>query len=324
LPEAPPLSELASEITSLVATEAQETMIPPPPRHERKRRRRWPLGVALVLVLVVAAGAVLLRPVPKVTGLTQADAIARLRRAGLHTRVGTAFDDTAPMGRVVGARPPFSVGPLGLRGSTVRLTVSKGPDLRQVPLVEGQPLAAAQQAIHTAGLPAPVVAEDFNPAPKGTVVHQEPPPQAVKPGTPITLKVSKGPEMVGVPAVVSGTAYAAGSATLKGAGLSPVRQETFNDAAADTVLGQDPAPATSVPKGSAVTLTVSVGPQPFAMPNVANGATCAAARSQLQGLGLVVTVKSPSGVCSTNPVLLQDPPAGPSVRKGDAATLYVP
>jgi beta-lactam-binding protein with PASTA domain len=267
---------------------------------------------------------VMLRPVPRVTGLRQADAVARLRAARLHSRVGTAFDDTAPVGTVIGARPPFSVGPFGLRGSTVRLVVSRGPDLRQVPLVEGQLLAAAQQAIRAARLPDPVVAEDFNPAPKGTVVRQEPPPQAVKPGTPITLKVSKGPEMVGVPAMVSGTAYPAASATLKAAGLSPVRQETFNDAGTETVLGQDPAAATSVPKGSAVTLTVSVGPQPFAMPNVANGATCAAARSQLEGLGLVVTVKSPRGACTTNPVLLQDPPAGSPVRKGDAATLYVP
>jgi len=39
---------------------------------------------------------------------------------------------------------------------------------------------------------------------------------------------------------------------------------------------------------------------------------------------LVVTVKSPSGMCSANPVLLQNPPAGPPVRKGDGATLYVP
>jgi serine/threonine-protein kinase len=324
LPEAPPLSELASEITSLVATETQETMMPPLPRHRPRRRRRWPLLLAVLLVLVVGAGAVMLRPVPKVTGLRQADAIARLHGAGLHTRVGTAFDDTAPLGTVVGARPPFSVGPLGLRGSTVRLTVSKGQDLRQVPLVEGQPLAAAQQAIRAAGLPGPVVAEDFNPAPKGTVVHQEPPPQAVRPGTPITLKVSKGPEMVGVPAVVSGTAYPAALSTLGAAGLSAVRQETYNDASAETVLGQAPAAGTSVPKGSAVTLTVSVGPQPFAMPNVASGATCAAARSQLEALGLMVTVKSPSGACTTNPVLLQDLPAGSSVRKGDAVTLYVP
>jgi len=31
-----------------------------------------------------------------------------------------------------------------------------------------------------------------------------------------------------------------------------------------------------------------------------------------------------SGMCSANPVLLQNPPAGPPVRKGDGATLYVP
>jgi beta-lactam-binding protein with PASTA domain len=321
LPEAPPLSELASEITSMVVTETQETMVSP---LARRRRRRWPLLVAVLLVFVVGAGAVMLRPVPRVTGLRQAEAVAKLRSARLHTRVATAFDDTAPAGTVIRAHPPFSVGPFGLRGSTVRLTVSLGPDLRQVPLVEGQTLAAARQAIHAARLPDPVVTEDFNPAPKGTVVQQLPPPQAVRPGTPITLKVSKGPEMVAVPAVVSGTAYSAASATLTAAGLDGVRQETYNDAPAETVLGEAPVAGASVPKGSAVTLTVSVGPQPFAMPNVATGATCAAAKTQLEALGLVVTVKSPSGTCATNPVLLQNPPAGPPVRKGDAATLYVP
>ena len=96
-----------------------------------------------------------------------------------------------------------------------------------------------------------------------------------------------------------------------------MRQETYNDAPAETVLGQAPVAGTSVPKGSAVTLTVSVGPQPFAMPNVAGGATCAAAKAQLEALGLVVTVKSPSGTCTTNPVLLQNPPAGPPVRRQD-------
>lgn len=321
LPPAPPLSELASEITSVVVTETQETMMSAPAA--RKRRRRWPLLVALVLILVVGAAAVMLRPVPKVTGMKQADAVTRLQGAGLHSRVVAAFDDTAVSGTVMAASPPFSVGPLGLRGSTVRLTVSKGPDLRQLPPVEGQPLAAAQQAIRAARLPDPVVNETFDPSPKGTVIHQEPQPSAVKPGQPVTLTVSKGPEMVGVPQV-SGTAYAAAVSSLKGAGLTAVRQETYNDAPGEAVLNQAPPSGTSVPKGSAVTLTVSVGPQPFAMPNVAAGATCAAAKTQLEALGLVVTVKSPSGTCATNAVLLQDPPSGASVRKGEAATLYVP
>ncbi|HYR61027.1 MAG TPA: PASTA domain-containing protein [Actinomycetota bacterium] len=320
LPQAPPLSELAAEITSVVATENQETMMAPVVR--RKRRRRWPLLLAVFLVLVVGAGAVMLQPVPKVKGLRQADAVARLRGAGLHARVAAVFDDSVS-GTVVGASPPFSVGPLGLRGSTVRLNVSKGPDVRQVPSVETQDIAAAQQAIRAAGLPDPILNPVFDVSKPGTVVHQEPPPQAVRPGTPVTLTVSKGPEMVPVPSV-SGTAYAAAQAALSTSGLSPVRQETYNDAGAETVVNQIPAAGTSVPKGSGVTLTVSIGPQPFAMPNVANGATCAAAKSQLEGLGLVVTVTSRSGTCGTNLVLLQDPPSGVQVKKGQAATLYVP
>jgi serine/threonine-protein kinase len=321
LPEAPPLSELASEITSVVATETQETMMAP----VRRRRRRWPIMVALLLVLAVGAGAVLLRPVPKVTGLSQADAVAKLRGAGLHTRVTTAFDDSLSSGMVIRASPPFSIGPLGLRGSTVRLTVSKGQDLRQLPLVEGKDIAVAQQAIRALGLADPVVQQVFDASKPGTVTHQEPPPQAVKPGQPITLQVSKGPEMVGVPQV-SGTAYPAAQAALAKAGLTPVRQDTYSDVAQDTVLNQAPPAATSVPKGSSVTLTVSGGPQPFAMPNFANGSTsCATAKAQSEALGLVVTVKGRSGTCGVDAVLLQDPPAGSSgVRKGDPVTLYVP
>src|SRR5437763_11461375 len=103
LPQAPPLSELASEITSMVVTETQETMVSP---LRRRRRRRWPLLVALLLVLVVGAGAVMLRPVPRVTGLRRVEAVAELREAGLHSRAGMAFDDTVPAGTVIGARPP--------------------------------------------------------------------------------------------------------------------------------------------------------------------------------------------------------------------------
>ena len=101
---------------------------------------------------MLGAGAVVLRPVPKVAGLKQAEAVAKLHAAHLHSSVASAFSDTAVSGTVIAASPPFSVGPLGLRGSTVRLTVSKGPDLRQVPSVQGQLLAAAQQAIRAARL----------------------------------------------------------------------------------------------------------------------------------------------------------------------------
>lgn len=321
LPAAPPLSELASEITSVVATESHETMLTP---MGAPRRRRWPLVPALLLVILLGAGAVLLRPVPKVVGLPQPAAASRLRRAGLHPALVSAHDDNAAPGTVFRATQPFSVGPLGLRGSTVRITVSTGPDVRQLPQVEGLDLAAAQKAIRDARLPDPIVEVVFDASKPGTVVHQEPRPQAVRPGNLVTLSVSKGPEMVNVPQV-TGTVFAQAQATLQTGGLTAVRQETYNDAAAETVLAQAPAPQASIPKGSSVTLTVSIGPQPFAMPNVAGtGVTCAAAKAQLEALGLVVAVTARSGVCATNTVLLQDPLSGISVRKGDTATLYVP
>lgn len=319
LPPAPPPSELASEVTSMVAAEHEETMMAPV---GRRRRRRWPLLVAVLLILVVGAGAVMLRPVPKVRGLAQAAAVARLHKAGLHATTALAFSPTAAQGTVLSAGSPFMVGPLGVRGSTVHLTVSKGPDIRTLPDVGTLDVVAAQAAILAANLPAPVLQPVYDASQPGTVIGQFPPPGAVSPGTPVTLKVSRGPEMVNVPAV-SGTAYPAAQSALGGAGLSPVRQDVYNDAAAQTVIGQAPSAGTSVPKGSGVTLTVSLGPQPFAMPSV-GGAACAAAQGQLQGLGLVVTVTSRSGTCTANTVLLQDPPSGVQVTKGQAVTIYVP
>jgi beta-lactam-binding protein with PASTA domain len=316
LPEAPPLPELASELTSEVATETQETMMGPP----RRQRRRWPMVLAALLALVVAAVAVMVRPVPKVAGQPQAVAVSRLRRAGLRASVHPQFSDTVGAGLVIAARSPF--GPIGIRGAEVALTVSKGQDLRQVPDVHGWLLPDAVKAIRRARLPEPQVTETYAPAKAGTVIDQDPKPEAVRPGTLVNLTVSRGPEMVTVP-VVTQTTYAQAQATLKNAGLSAARQEVDNDAAPETVLTQSPPPEASVPKGSSVTLTVSVGPPPFPMPNL-EGTSCAAARSQLESAGLVVTVTSRSGGCSSNQVLLQDPPSGISVRKGSAATIYVP
>ena len=316
LPEAPPLSELASELTSEVAAETQETMMGPP----RRRRRTWPLVLAALLAVVLAAAGVMVRPVPEVTGRPQADAVARLQRAGLHASVRRQFSDTTAAGLVMSAHPPF--GPLGLRGARVALTVSKGPDVRQVPDVLGSLLPDAVKAIRSARLPEPQVTEAYAKDRAGTVIAQDPRPEAVRPGTPVNLTVSRGPEMVTVP-VVTQTTYAQAEATLKNAGLTVTRQEVNNDAASETVLTQSPPPGASVPKNSPVTLAVSVGPAPFPMPNM-QGTTCAAAKSQLESAGLVVTVTSRSGGCSSNQVLLQDPPSGTPVRKGSAATIYVP
>lgn len=325
LPAAPPLSELSAQLTSMVAGEpgAGATMVVAPPG---RRRRKWPWVVAAALVVLFAAAAVLVRPLPSVTGVAQATAVARLQHAGLHASVEPTFN-AATVGMVVGHRSSVTaLGPFALRGGTVTLLVSKGPDLRQVPNLKGVTLTAAQAQIQAARLPVGTVTETFSSTvPTGTVIDQNPEPGSVQPGTPINLVVSKGPELVGVPGVTNAD-LATATASVKGARLSVVLlYQSSATIASGTVMAQSPVPPAQIPVGSAVTLTVSSGPPPFPMPSVM-GQPCASAQAQLQGVSLTVSVVNTSGGtgCTAAKVLGQDPEPDITVHAGQTATLYVP
>ena len=325
LPAAPPLSELSAQLTSMVAGEPGPgaTMVVAP---AGRRRKRWPWVIAAALVVVLVAAAVLVRPLPSVTGVTQATAIARLEHAGLHASVEPTFN-AATVGLVVGHRSSVTaLGPFALRGGTVKLFVSKGPDLRQVPTLTGVTLTAAEAQIQAARLPLGTVTETFSATvPTGTVIDQNPEAGSVQPGTPINLVVSKGPELVAVPGVTN-TDLATASGALKGARLGVVAIfQASATIASGTVMAQNPVPPARIPVGSAVTLTVSSGPPPFPMPSVM-GQPCAAAQAQLQGVSLTVSVVNTSGGtgCAAAKVLGQDPEPDITVHAGQTATLYVP
>ncbi|GAC1364377.1 MAG: Stk1 family PASTA domain-containing Ser/Thr kinase [Actinomycetota bacterium] len=321
LPAAPPLGELVSEVTSMVATEAQETMVVPVAK--RRKRRTWPLVVAALLALILADTAVFVRPVPKVVGVTEATALARLHRAGLKVTQRSAFNDSVPQGNVISASA--ALGAFSLKGTSVVLTVSKGPDVRQVPSVLGRLQTDAEQAIKAVGLlpveMEPVYSSDAA-FPAGTVLLQSPGPQAVRPGTPVNLTVSKGAQLVGVQSVV-GAGFSAAQAKLVQAGLNVSRQNVFSDAPLGQVVDQTPKAPATVATGGLVTLIVSQGPRPFPMPKVV-AIACSVAKALLQSKGLVVSVTSQSGTCGANKVLLQDPLDQIAVQKGATATLYVP
>jgi serine/threonine-protein kinase len=97
------------------------------------------------LTLVVSVGAV-----PDVTGLPVADAEAAITGAGLV--VGTAepeFNDDVPADHVISATPATDpVRP----GDTIVITVSKGPDLVEVPnVITGQTIAQAREQLEALG-----------------------------------------------------------------------------------------------------------------------------------------------------------------------------
>lgn len=322
---APPLKELSAELTSVVAADGppgvNNTIVAVPKPH----RRRWPWVVAGVLVLLVAAAVVFVRPLPEVNGLSQTEALTKLHHAGLHGTVHQAWNNK-PAGTVIGARSSvISLGAFGVRGGRVVLTVSKGPDLVTIPAVTQQQLGAAEQSLKSAGFGFGVNYV-YNGAPTGTVISQLPgPPNQAAPGTAISLTVSQGPQLVAVPVVTgTSTTYAQAASALEAVHLTPIQQPAYSTSTATgMVMGESPASGSKVPINSQVTLTVSQGAPPFAMPNV-TGQQCAAAQAQLQAAGLQVTVQNTSGGSGcTGPVLVQDPVVGVSVQPGQTATLYV-
>jgi beta-lactam-binding protein with PASTA domain len=125
-------------------------------------------------------------PVPSVLDLTPEQAAQRLNAAGLRfTDAGSAFSSTVPRGEVMAENPGPKV--MVSPGSTVSVTVSKGPQLVRVPRVVGDSLKRAETTLRGLGLLPRV--ERF-PAGPGLVVAESPSPGTMRPrGSTVTLIV---------------------------------------------------------------------------------------------------------------------------------------
>jgi serine/threonine-protein kinase len=88
-------------------------------------------------------------PVTDVTGKSFDDASAALTAAGFTVARVDDFNDTVANGQVISTDPPAGQG--AMRGSTVTVHVSKGPEMVKVPNLVGQTLDAAQQTLQAQG-----------------------------------------------------------------------------------------------------------------------------------------------------------------------------
>jgi beta-lactam-binding protein with PASTA domain len=198
--------------------------------------------------------------VPSVRGKRLADATSALADVGLKWRVVEVNSDQA-VGTVVAQdpRPGSSV----VKGSAVRLNISKGPRTAALPDVIGQSFERAAAQLRGAGFSVARTNVDSD-EPKGRVVAQDPGGNTVQPiGSTVTLSVSRGPQepqppdAVPVPDVL-GVDEQIARDTLEGAGFS-VRVEREDVSVPDQegiVLSQDPPADTEAKPGSVVTIIV--------------------------------------------------------------------
>ena len=230
---------------------------------ERRRRRRDPVPIVIgVVLLLLAAGAVAwyllaeedTKPVPAVEGLPGNEASERLQEAGFRVTIATAASD-APSGTVFAQDP--AAGTDAEEGSTVTISVSRGPDTIAVPNAVGLAEAEARDRLVDAGFQ--VESEEvFSDREPGTVTAQSPNAGAeAERGSTVTIQVSKGSGLVEVPNVVGMTRGQA-EAELSNAKLEANVVEVPSDEPVGTVVAQNPVGG-QAQQGTAVRLNVSAG-----------------------------------------------------------------
>src|SRR5919205_1292236 len=126
---------------------------------------------------------------PNVVGLPVATAVKKLEAAGVGYEQGVGFA-APPPGRVTAQRP--AAGGAVKKGSTVALTVSKGPQRVAVPNVVGRRRDGAIARLRSAGLHAAVFSVPSS-SPRGFVVAQNPQAGSKAPkGSRVRINVSQG------------------------------------------------------------------------------------------------------------------------------------
>ncbi|HZT65449.1 MAG TPA: PASTA domain-containing protein [Acidimicrobiales bacterium] len=188
------------------------------------------------------------RAVPNLRGMSQSAAEAALQRAGFDYQVLSQYDESVPAGHVIDWNPQGTQP----KGTLVTLTVSEGHAPRTVPDLTGDSYAAAAAQLQSLGL-VPQRQDVFSStvAPDQVVTTDPGPGQSAPYGSAVTVEVSKGPDLVPVPAAIIGKSVDQATAILAADGLQVAN--VFGPPNAK-VFYVDPPQGTPVPRGSSVDL----------------------------------------------------------------------
>ena len=265
--------------------------------------------------------------VPNVVGLSQADAKSQIEAAGLEWELNPekVASDTVEKDSVASTDP--AGGAQAEKGSTVRVTISSGPDSVTLPdNLVGMSPDEARQAVEALGLKWEVnsskVASDT--VAEGKVAQTNPSPGSkVKAGQTITAYLSSGSDQVEVPDLVGMSQDQARSA-LKAVGLELGNVTTVDsDKDKDRIVSQDPETGSKVKKGTTIAVSISTGKAAQVEIPTVVGISREDAEAQLKALGLTVTVEEVSGSQPSGQVTAVEPGEGSKVDKNSTVKLKV-
>ena len=296
----------------------------------RERRRlpwRW---IILALLVAAVAGLVafaLTRPaqveVPNVVGQDVGTATELLRDEGFEVKTDAVFRN-APVDQVLEQDPPATdlTGEKADEGSTITLSVSRGPGITPVPDVSGLDEEAATKRLEDAGFNVDPAFRFDDKVPEDRVIGTEPAAGAsIESGSTVTLLISRGSNKVEVPDV-TGLSDEQALRALEAEDLGGNVVLRDDDAPAGEVVGQSPGAGKMVAPGTQVTIFVSSGA--VLVPDV-RGQDRKAAVTALKKAGFVVSIseESTTDPAESNRVISQFPPGGSRGQRGDTVTITV-
>ncbi len=305
-----------------------------------RTRGRWGPAVVIGIALALLVGLIVVLlansdfgkegpsvtklDVPRAVGVPYGQAAAALESVGF-TVARKDVDEPQQAPDVVLSQDP-ETGRKIPKGGLITLTVSS-PTIA-MPDVVGQPKAQATQTLAAKYL-APNFVEEDSDQPPGTVLRSDPaagaPVAKLQTGgrPTVTVVIAREP-LVAVPGVAGQDPFTA-AATLSGAGF----QVSVATAPSDTVgkggvIGTYPPEGTMLPRGTAITVLVSSGPNTVAMPSVVGmpRAAAEALLNQTLGLGVQVSLVN-AGPTKKGLVVSQAPAAGTQVAKGSTVAISV-
>jgi len=195
-----------------------------------------------------------------------------------------------------------------------------------IPAVANKSVVQAQQLLSEAGFQSRTNEVFDDDVPSGLVVGSDPTAGSeTRKFQPVSLFVSKGPQLFALPKLTGGTLDESKNGLNQAEMALGAVTEQFDDAvAAGVVLAQDPASGTPARHGTPVSLLVSKGPQPIPVPAVVGQDKDAAVKA-IQAAGLKADVakdrvndaKVPKGAVAS-----QSPSSG-TLTKGGTVSLTI-
>lgn len=302
-------------------TPAEHTALQPRiPRRRHVRRRRALLALVVVLCLLGGGGYATWGPpryasTPQLAGLTAQQAQALAAKDGFQVEPTDSFHDSVPRGEVISASP--REGHWTRKGSTLRVLVSLGREMHDIPAVLGKTPHEAGDLIARARLKLGSSSTEWSDTvAKGRVVATQPPAgQSLLHGSAVALVVSRGPKPVPVPRLVGLTLE---DATKAATGLRLSASEDYSETVPEgQIVSQAKTKGTALPPGTSVEVVVSLGPPLVTVPDVF-GRPINSSVARLKAAGFVVKV---SGIRILGLVLRQSPGGGKKAPKGSTIHL---